>query len=286
MSRGPGRIERAIRSLLDSHPDLAFVTADLVRHCYPGVTTIERKHDVSVLRAAQKVMLPDPDWYMDQSEMRGRWAGGGVWVLFNRASLKSYALGQMIKEGFRCPFYVSRRGSYGSGGYRHGIGKDDPLPDGATERITYHWLEKERYDAWFPDDSSRLIADLPAMLCVLRSDRYQYARNISEPDGRWFHDVRYHQAKRRGDVQYVAEADAKARAEFADATARLMKAMGVKRFPLNNELSGKHLPPPSYELLALAERIRSIAAQNDPDTVRAGLADIAAELEALRGVPA
>jgi hypothetical protein len=26
MSRGPGRIERAIRELFDAHPDLAFVT--------------------------------------------------------------------------------------------------------------------------------------------------------------------------------------------------------------------------------------------------------------------
>jgi hypothetical protein len=42
--------------------------------------------------------------------------------------------------------------------------------------------------------------------------------------------------------------------------------------------------PPTDQLAALAERIRAIAAQNDPDAVRAGLAEIAAELDALAGV--
>jgi hypothetical protein len=32
MSRGPGRIERAIRELFDAHPDLAFVTDELIEH--------------------------------------------------------------------------------------------------------------------------------------------------------------------------------------------------------------------------------------------------------------
>jgi hypothetical protein len=35
MSKGPGRIERAIRQLFDAHPDLAFVTDELCEHCYP-----------------------------------------------------------------------------------------------------------------------------------------------------------------------------------------------------------------------------------------------------------
>ena len=34
MSRGPGRIERAIRELFDANPDRAFFTADLVRVCF------------------------------------------------------------------------------------------------------------------------------------------------------------------------------------------------------------------------------------------------------------
>jgi hypothetical protein len=34
MSRGPGRIERAIRELFDASADRAFFTWELVFHCY------------------------------------------------------------------------------------------------------------------------------------------------------------------------------------------------------------------------------------------------------------
>jgi hypothetical protein len=34
MSKGPGRIERAIRELFDASPDRAFLTADRVKHCF------------------------------------------------------------------------------------------------------------------------------------------------------------------------------------------------------------------------------------------------------------
>jgi hypothetical protein len=48
MSRGPGRIARAIRQLFDANPDLAFVTDELCEHCYPDARPIERKHQVAV----------------------------------------------------------------------------------------------------------------------------------------------------------------------------------------------------------------------------------------------
>jgi hypothetical protein len=62
MSRGPGRLERAIRALFDANPDLAFVTDELCEHCYPDARPIQRKHQVAVLRAAWNVLKHDPDW--------------------------------------------------------------------------------------------------------------------------------------------------------------------------------------------------------------------------------
>jgi hypothetical protein len=62
MSRGPGRIERDIRRLFDLHPDLAFTTEELAEHCFPSAGSIERKHRVSVLRAAHSVISKDPNW--------------------------------------------------------------------------------------------------------------------------------------------------------------------------------------------------------------------------------
>jgi hypothetical protein len=52
MGRGPGRIERAIRELFAAAPDRAFLTADLVKDCFPTVAATQRKHEVSVLRCA------------------------------------------------------------------------------------------------------------------------------------------------------------------------------------------------------------------------------------------
>ena len=61
MSRGPGRIERAIRALFDANPDAAFTTDDLCRACYPA-RRVEHKHRVAVWRAAHNVLKHDPDW--------------------------------------------------------------------------------------------------------------------------------------------------------------------------------------------------------------------------------
>jgi hypothetical protein len=41
---------------------MSFKVTDIVRHCYPGVVEPEKKHTVSVLRAAWKVVQRDPDW--------------------------------------------------------------------------------------------------------------------------------------------------------------------------------------------------------------------------------
>jgi hypothetical protein len=48
----PGKIERAIREHLAAHPDEAFTTEHLAAACYPNAPAIERKHRVSVVRAA------------------------------------------------------------------------------------------------------------------------------------------------------------------------------------------------------------------------------------------
>jgi hypothetical protein len=87
MSRGPGRIERTIRELLDAHPELAFVTDDLVRHCYPGITTIERKHQVSVLRAAQHVIAHDRNW----TARRSASAAGARIAQADRIKIRCYS---------------------------------------------------------------------------------------------------------------------------------------------------------------------------------------------------
>lgn len=91
MSKGPGRIERAIRALFDAHPDLAFVTDELAEHCYPETRPIERRHQVSVLRAAHKIVAHDPNWTAWRINGQGK-----GWVFANHANLSSYALARVI----------------------------------------------------------------------------------------------------------------------------------------------------------------------------------------------
>jgi len=56
MSKGPGRIERVIAETFERRPKETFSGGELAALCYPEAPTIEKKHRVSVLRAADKVM--------------------------------------------------------------------------------------------------------------------------------------------------------------------------------------------------------------------------------------
>jgi hypothetical protein len=64
MSRGPGRIERAIRARFDELHDRAHPSVALALWCFDldDLRQIERKHRVSVLRAARNVIASDPRW--------------------------------------------------------------------------------------------------------------------------------------------------------------------------------------------------------------------------------
>jgi hypothetical protein len=107
MSKGPGRIERAIRQLFDTNPDRAFITDELVEHCYPGAGSrfpIEKRHTVSVLRAAHKIIARDPDW---QERKIGDVGNLGL-CFVNMDNVESYALGRLIADDF---VYKSRRPS-------------------------------------------------------------------------------------------------------------------------------------------------------------------------------
>ncbi len=92
MSRGPGRIERAIFDLFDKHPEGAWTTADLCRVIYPTANRVEKKHRVAVLRAMDKVMDKKGDRYRDWDGFYFGFNGAWARVLCNFANVKSYSL--------------------------------------------------------------------------------------------------------------------------------------------------------------------------------------------------
>jgi hypothetical protein len=69
-------------------PDRAFLTWELVCECFPDIDRIERKHEVSTLRAARKIAAADPDWRS--------WRTNEGSVFFNYGNLQSYALARMF----------------------------------------------------------------------------------------------------------------------------------------------------------------------------------------------
>jgi hypothetical protein len=92
VSRGPDRIERAIRALFDAHPDEAFTTDDLCEHCYPADRPVERQHRGVALRAAKKVIEVDPDWRLTWS-----WTLGNTLIFYNQASLSGAVMADVLR---------------------------------------------------------------------------------------------------------------------------------------------------------------------------------------------
>ena len=89
MSRGPGRVEQAIEATFTRFPDQTFSTAELAPIVYPGLNRVEKKHRVSIIRAADKVARRIA-WGIYRTEARG-----GEFVCCNLLNLRSYALGML-----------------------------------------------------------------------------------------------------------------------------------------------------------------------------------------------
>jgi hypothetical protein len=87
MSKGPGRIERAIEDAFRGNPDGYFSSHDLVDMIFPGDHPITRAMRNSVLRAAENVR-ERLHWVKLKS-----WSRGGEAIYANKLSLRSYALG-------------------------------------------------------------------------------------------------------------------------------------------------------------------------------------------------
>lgn len=111
MSRGPGRIERAIASAFAAEPDNAFTIGDLCIRVYPeiarGFALPEKKHRVAVLRAAKKVAAQHPNGELWESETRG-----GELTFFHRYNVMSYAMARLKSGRFGSRYHGPRPPHY------------------------------------------------------------------------------------------------------------------------------------------------------------------------------
>jgi len=90
MSRGPGRVQRAIKAAFQAEPNNAFTTEELCRRVY-GLrfsyeSSVAKKQRVAVLRAAKNILGLA---YFPTLNL------GGRLVFYNPLNLKSFAMAQM-----------------------------------------------------------------------------------------------------------------------------------------------------------------------------------------------
>jgi hypothetical protein len=99
MSKGPGRIERALVAIFDSERDNAFTLEDLCERIwpdmYPDGAPVEKKHRISLARAARNLAKRRPEiqcW-------RGEGLGGAL-VFFRHDDVMSYAMARLKTDCF------------------------------------------------------------------------------------------------------------------------------------------------------------------------------------------
>jgi hypothetical protein len=102
MSKGPGRIERVVEAAFAGEPDNAFTVEDLCDRAYPS-ESIEKKHRVSVIRAAKQVAKR-----RGNIDVMETYALGGAMVFFNRYDVMSYGMALLKCGEHPCYSYRNR----------------------------------------------------------------------------------------------------------------------------------------------------------------------------------
>jgi hypothetical protein len=245
-----GKLERAIREHLGAHPDEAFSTDELAEHCYPDTRTIERKHRVSVLRAARKVVSADPDWAWRVSESHG-----GSLVFFNRASVPSRAMAHHMAEMAVAYHSPKRR---------------ERIRWARSDFIMTDVLERPDVIAKVQDELSK-----PHLAHVTESRQQAVAWHKRERDGDTEEKERvaFERMKHRvaRDIQLTMLV-------LDQKRMRVMRAAAKEGIVLPPNFDQ---PAPVADLTALAEKARALIVQNDPDAVRQGLNEIANALDCI-----
>lgn len=88
MSRGPGKIERAVEALFLENPRRSFTGEEVALACYQGINRPEKKHRVSTLRAVKKVA---PKLHWGEGFI---WGSTGSVIFYNLLDLRSFAVGR------------------------------------------------------------------------------------------------------------------------------------------------------------------------------------------------
>jgi hypothetical protein len=91
MSRGPGKIQRAVIAVFEAEPENGFLLSELCERVYRGINRVEKKHLVAVARAAHGI-----PWlaHMKRDTL------GGELVFYNPASVVAYGIARLKGDNF------------------------------------------------------------------------------------------------------------------------------------------------------------------------------------------
>jgi hypothetical protein len=91
MSRGPGKIQRAVMAVFEAEPENGLLLSELCERVYRGINRVEKKHRVAVARAAHGI-----PWlaHMKRDTL------GGELVFYNPASVVAYGMARMKGDKF------------------------------------------------------------------------------------------------------------------------------------------------------------------------------------------
>jgi hypothetical protein len=131
-----------------------------------------------------------------------------------------------------------------------------------SEDVAYRSLRPSlmrRQDVWDHDE----------LLALLDTEQH---RALMAPGGAWHRFVEVHRAERDGDIALADQLKAKAEYELNGIAAELRKCFPANTADDTETLSGT-------ARVSLAARARALMRENDPDIVRAGLAEIADALD-------
>jgi hypothetical protein len=187
MSKGPGRIERAIAAILDAEPDNAFTTEDLCERVYSGVNRVEKKHRVAVLRAANRLVKRRDNTGYQRCDNLGR-----THVYFNIDNVMSYGMARLKADSFN-----------------HYRSNDDRYFTPSAFLRRHMGFKKGYQYQWHRSSEAELRAEL--------AEGGKEHKNVV-PGGVWWkhtqHAIAEMKARRVGDTKRLEEIAAERKADF------------------------------------------------------------------------
>jgi hypothetical protein len=202
MSKGPGRVSRAIEAAIEGEPDNAFTIEDLCDRIYRGINQVEKKHRVSVLRAAKAIVArrPELDWMSSESL-------GGTLVVFNRYQVLSYAMARLKTNSHNR--------------YRSNDKRDEWCPS-AWYCKALKFPPAGKGKEWVLKKHNTDEAQLQALL----SEGGANHENIL-PGGVWWRHVQENIAERDGDAERLAQLKAERERNLAATAAACASAVAL-----------------------------------------------------------